>query len=165
LIKTRLQGRGEAAYKKEVINKAIGYHAFNTYAFALLYDKLKDHAFWKSRTLARILEFPLTDVYREGLDYFLPDAAGKGRILPFNRFAYPYNPPGIEMAFTVQTFREHYGGSHEDLIRLWLSRQMERTFDPGSGLMNRQTDDGVTLAARMYEAVRLMDYEFEADGA
>jgi hypothetical protein len=55
-----------------------------------------------------------------------------------NRFGYPYNPPGIEMAFTVQTFREHYGDGYEDLIRLWLSRQIERTLDPDTGLINRQ---------------------------
>ena len=165
LIKSRLPGRGEAAYMKEVINKAIGYHAFNTYAFGLLYENLKEHPFWKSRILARILKFPLTDLYRDGLDCFVSDAARKGRKLPFNRFGYPYNPPGIEMAFTMQTFRDHYGDGHEDLIRLWLSRQIDRTFDPDTGLMNRQTDDGVTLAARMYEAVRLMDYDFQPDRA
>jgi hypothetical protein len=163
LIKARLPGRGEAGYMKGVINKAIGYHAFNTYAFGLLHENLKEHAFWKSRVLARILDFPLTELYWDGLDYFVPDAARKGKRLPFNRFGYPYNPPGIEMAFTMQAFRGHYGDGYEDFIRQWLSRQIERTFDPHTGLMNRQTDDGVTLAARMYEAVRLMDYEFQPD--
>lgn len=160
-IKPILRRGGGAGYMGGVINKAVGYHAFNTYAFSLLYENLNDHAFWESDTLARILGFPLTDAYRGGIDYFVADSAGKGKTLPFNRFGYPYNPPGIEMAFTLQTFREHYGSKYEDLIRLWLSRQIERTYDTGTGLMNRQTDDAATLAARLYEAVRLEDYELE----
>ena len=162
-IKPRLQRRGEAGYMNVVMNKAIGYHAFNTYAFGLLFENLNDHAFWKSGTMARILEFPLTELYRDGLDCFVADTAGQGKRLPFNRFGYPYNPPGIEMAYTIQTFREHYGDGYEDLIRLWLSRQIERTFDPETGLMNRQTDDAATLAARLYEAVRLRDYELKLE--
>jgi hypothetical protein len=159
LIKTSLLRTGKAATSDETINKAIGYHAFNTYAFSLLYQQLKDHVFWKSETFSRILKFPLTDLYRAGVDHFVPDALGKGKVLPFNCFAYPYNPPGIELALTVQTFSERYGDGYEDLIQVWLGRQMERTFDADSGLMNRQTDDGATLAARLYEAVRLADYE------
>jgi hypothetical protein len=90
----------------------------------------------------------------------VPDAARKGKMLPFNRFGYPYNPPGIEVAFTIQTFKQHFGNEHEKLIGSWLNRQMDRTWDVDAGLMNRQTDDGATLAARMYEAVRLQEYEF-----
>jgi hypothetical protein len=63
---------------------------------------------------------------------------------------------------------ERYGDGYENLIRVWLARQMERTFDSDSGLMNRQADDGATLAARLYEAVRLGDYELKlekSDGA
>ena len=163
LIRTSLLRAGKAATTDGVINKAIGYHAFNTYAFSLLYQQLKNHVFWKSETFTRILNFPLTDLYRDGLDHFGPDVVGKGKLLPFNRFGYPYNPPGIEMAFTVQTLREHYGDRYEGLIREWLGRQIARTFDPDSGLMNRQTDDGATLAARLYEAVRLSDYELELE--
>ena len=161
LIKPRTQKREGPSCMDPVINKAIGYHAFNTYAFGLLRNGIEDHAFWNSEKFARILDFPLSDLYSEGLDYFSADPAHSGNMLPFNRFGYPYNPPGIEMAFTVQSFRPHYGEQSDSLISMWLSRQVERTFDAGSGLMNRQTDDEVTLAARMYEAVRLEDYSFQ----
>ena len=163
LIKAKLLEKEESSYMNEGINKAIGYHAFNTYGFCLLYQNTREHMFWKSGVFSRVLKFLLTDSYKEGLDYFVPDVARKGKMLPFNRFGYPYNPPGIEVAFTVQTFRDHYGDGYEKLIGMWLNRQMERTFDPDSGLMNRHTDDGVTLAVRMYEAVRLKDYEFESN--
>lgn len=160
LLKSKILERGKPAYMDPVINKAIGYHAFNTYAFGLLHNGFNDHAFWGSETFLRILEFPLTSLYSEGLEYFAADSAHSGKTLPFNRFGYPYNPPGIEMAFTVQSFLPHYGDQSDSLISTWLSRQAKRTFDSGSGLMSRQTDDEPTLAARMYEAVRLEDYSF-----
>ena len=160
LLKAQLLEKEKVSPMNEVINKAIGYHAFNTYGFGLLYQNTKDHGFWKSAVFFKILEFLLSDLYREGLGHFVPDVAGKGKMLPFNRFGYPYNPPGIEVAFTVQTFNEHFGNGYKKLIGMWLNRQMERTFDVDSGLMNRQTDDGATLAVRMYEAVRLSEYEF-----
>ena len=99
-------------------------------------------------------------MFRDGLNYFVADFAKKGKTLPFNRFGYSYNPPGIEVAFTVQTFKEHFGDGYEKLINEWLGRQVEKTYDPESKLMNKQTDDRVTSAARMYEAVRLEKYQF-----
>lgn len=157
-VKSQLLERGRPAYRDPAINKAIGYHAFNTYAFGLLQGTIKDHAFWDSETLSRILDFPLSSLYKDGLEYFAADPAhNSGKALPFNRFGYPYNPPGIEMAFTVQSFRAHYGDQSDSLIKMWLSRQVEKTCVPGSGLMNRQTDDALTLTARMYEAVRLKE--------
>ncbi len=161
LIKAQLLERGKAPYENEVINKAIGYHAFNTYGFSLLYSNTKDHCFWKSETFSKILDFLLTDLFKDGLNYFVADFAQKGKTLPFNRFGYSYNPPGIEVAFTVQTFKEHFGGGHEKLISEWLSRQVEKTYDPESKLLNKQTDDRVTSAARTYEAVRLKEYQLQ----
>ena len=161
LVKSQLLERGRPAWQDPVINKAIGYHAFNTYAFGLLHETLGAHDFWHSETCRKMLDFPLTDLYRDGLEYFAPDPAhSRARTLPFNRFGYPYNPPGLEMAYTAQCFRAHYGDQAGHLVRDWLARQVERTFDKATGLMNRQTDDPATLSVRMYEAVRLDDYDF-----
>ncbi len=160
VVKSMLFERRGFAWQDPVINKAIGYHAFNTYAFGMLRNAIEDHAFWGSETFARILDFPLTDVYRNGLEYFAPDPKHSGKALPFNRFGYPYNPPGIEMAYTVQCFRQHYGEKAGGLISNWLARQAEKTLDEVTGLMHLHTDDPPTLSARMYELVRLNDYKF-----
>jgi hypothetical protein len=146
-VKSLLLERGKPPYTNAVINKAIGYHAFNTYAFALIYLNKPDHRFWASETFSRMLDFLLTDVYREGLEYYAPDPAhANAKELPCNRFGYPYNPPGIEVAFTIQTFREHYGAGYKELAARWFNTQTEK---------KTGTDDEATLAARMYEAVRL----------
>jgi len=146
-VKSFLLERGKPPYTNKVINKAIGYHAFNTYAFAMIYQNMPDHRFWESETFSRVLKFLLTDLYRDGLQYYAPDPAHKqGKELPYNRFGYPYNPPGIEVAFTIQTFSEYFGEGYKELVASWLNMQKEEVM----------TDDEVTLAARMYEAVRLL---------
>lgn len=156
--------RGERS-RDPVINKAIGYHAFNTYAFALLFEGYKEHSFWRSEMFRKLLAFLATDLYRDGLEWFCPDPSGKGKSLPFNRFGYPYNPPGIEAAFTLQTFRDYCSPAPDrDMIASWLERQFRHTLQPASGLMTENTDDSATLSARLYEAVRLDDVELVVSG-
>jgi len=157
-IKSALTGHGQPVCADPVINKAIGYHAFNTYAFGMLHSNLADHPFWQSAKCARMLGFIQSDGYREGLEYFAADPAhSSARQLPFNRFGYAYNPPGIEVAFTIRTFSDHFGAGYAALMDAWLERQVEKTLDGNTGLMTRNTDDAATLSARIYEAVRLLD--------
>ncbi len=151
-------------FKDTVLNKAIGYHAFNTYAFALLNKTCPEHIFWNSDKFASILDFILEDEFRDGLGHFIADTSHQGQNLPFNRFGYPYNPPGIEVAFTMQTFNDHYSSSSQELIPLWLGMQLDKTYDLDAGLMRMNTDDPATLASRMYEATRLSNYEIKSIG-
>lgn len=147
-----------------VLNKAIGYHAFNTYAFGLLSESFPMHAFWSSERFRRLIGFLTTPEYRDGLEIFCGAGGGKGKALPFNRFGYAYNPPGIEVAFTVQSFGSFFGAEGPSLISEWMGRQLERTYDSQVGLMVRNTDDPSTLAARLYEAVRLEDHAILGSG-
>jgi len=155
--KVKRQNKSEL-YKNSVINKAIGYHAFNTYAFALLFQEYSTHSFWRSDTFFRILSFLQTDLYREGLEWFCPTPQGRGKELPFNKFGYSYNPPGIEVAYTMQIFKSYYSEISDQTIGLWLGRQFSKTLNAESMLMDILTDDEMTLSARLYEAVRLEDY-------
>ena len=160
IIKAKAIERGKIVYKDIKINKAIGYHAFNTYAFSLIFNNRPDHPFWSGETFSKILNFIQTGLYHEGLEHCAHDGVHE-TVLPVNRFGYPYNPPGIEVAFTVQTFSKYFEGNKEDLIAMWLGRQLNKTFDQPSGVMCKYTDDKTTLAARMYEAVRLDNWSID----
>jgi hypothetical protein len=140
------------------INKAIAYHAFNTYGFALLFEHTREHAFWSSRKFRKILRFLESDLYLRGLDCFLRDLEPDGVRLPFSKYGYAYNPPGIEVAYTVQSFPKHFRASPEAAAREWMNRQLAKTFNRDTGLMELNTDDPVTLAARIYELARLNNY-------
>lgn len=125
--------------------KSIGYQSFNLYALALLYDCLPDHEFWESERFQRTVDYVETDEYVRGL--------------LDNRFGYPYNPPGIEVPFALETFRTDV--RHRQ--RRWLSRQFDRCYDPGSTRLCRNTADPETLTARLYQATRLPDLEFSVE--
>jgi hypothetical protein len=121
--------------------KELGYHSFNLYAFALLHAAFTQHPIWDSPTFRSTLDYLDTREYRAGVDG--------------NPYAFPYNPPGFEVAFAKQTFCR----ASSDDIRWWIQRQVDFGYDPATELMTRGSSDPATAAARLYEAVRLRDVE------
>ncbi|OYR75475.1 hypothetical protein DJ84_23590 [Halorubrum ezzemoulense] len=113
---------------------------------ALLYESFPDHNFWTSDTFKRILSYVENPKYMDGLEN--------------NKFGFPYNPPGFEAAFALETFR---GKETRDLQRNWVGRQLKHTYDPDTERLSRNTPDAETLTARIYEATRLPDLALSQD--
>jgi hypothetical protein len=125
-----------------MVEKEIGYHAFNLCAFAILNEIFPDHPFWKTRKFFSILD------YINSIEFM------KGVVT--NRFAYPYNPPGFEIGYALQVFRKT-NSETEQSIRWWLNQQLIHSYDKNLNLLNMNTEDKHTLAARFYEVTRLHD--------
>lgn len=120
-------------------HKEAGYHAFNLYAFALLKRRFPVRPLWRSKQVQAAWRYAQTEEFRRSLED--------------NEFGYPYNPPGLEMTFALEVFAEKaHTRQHE-----WLSEQLRRSYDFESHLMNRGTEDPLTLSARLYEATRLSE--------
>ncbi len=128
---------------KQAAYKAVGYHAFNLYALALLKRQFPDHSFWRSAKFDAVWRYALSDAYEAEIED--------------NKFGYPYNPPGFEIAFALEVFADNARVEQER----WLSEQFRRCYDFESHLMNRGTEDPVTHAARLYEGTRLPDIRIE----
>ena len=122
--------------------KAVGYHTFNLYGFGLLKPRYGAHPFWRSRRFRTLWRHANSPAFKRSLES--------------NKYGYPYNPPGIEMAFALEVFGE---GNRRREQQEWMSEQMRRSYDPGTRMMSRGTLDPVTYAARLYEATRLPDME------
>lgn len=140
---------GHAYYhfsKRKLRLKSSGYHAFNLYAFSLYKNQLPDHPFWESRKFRKMLK--VTDTQR-----FHKEQVG-------NKYSYPYNPTGLEMAFVTETFEPEKKGK----VEYWLSKQIEFTGEHGESIMTRDSADKNTAKARIYEASRLRgDYKLEVN--
>jgi hypothetical protein len=162
VIKDTLRFIHGHAYTNTVINKAIAYHAFNTYGFSMLFQYSKDHPFWLSRKFKKILGFLESDLYIQGLDCFLTDNEPEGDVLPFSKYGYAYNPPGFEVAYTIQTFPEYFKVPVDEAASEWIDRQLKKTFNQDTGFMENNTDDPITLASRVYELSRLNNYTLMA---
>jgi len=146
--------------------KAIGYHAFHLYGFALLYKNIPDHSFWESGLFKKILLYPLRKGFEIELDNtFSGNTHGKippeDKTLIHNRYGYAYNPPGFEIAFALLTFKKFFPSSI-DIDRLasyWVSKQIDRCYNFKTKMMENNTEDPEILSARLYEATRLPNLE------
>ncbi len=123
---------------------AYGYHAFHTYGLAILKENLSDHKIWTSRLIQRGLNTLLTQKYKE--------------LVEISKYGLHYNPPGIEVAYTIQVFSDYFGVKSETHITKWLGWQFTNTWSETDSLMNKVDYDPVTYASRIYEACRLKNY-------
>jgi len=122
-------------------HRSVGYHSFNTYAFAILHGQTTSHSFWRTPRFQQTIDYLRSDAYSDTVDE--------------NKYAYGYNPTGFEVPFTLFVLGNYSRDDMLPLFTAWMSRQIERCHNPMTLQMDRNTDDRVTLTARMYELVRL----------
>jgi len=151
-----------------VKHKEIAYHSFNLYAYALIKDMRPDLELFKMDKFIRTLYYIRTNDYFSGLldtknennDKWTPPNLKK---LGHNRYGFAYNVSGFEAAFALWSFQDFFKDdpSFELMseVERWTSEQIKHCFDFKTGLMRLNTEDEMTLAARIYEATRLPDFE------
>ncbi len=127
----------------QAAHKEIGYHAFNMYAFSMLKRYMPGHSFWQSPKFIAALNFMNKEEFVRGLEN--------------NKYGYPYNPPGFEVALTIQECSSLVSFSKSP--EWWVGQQLRRCYDMDEKMMSRLTEDKETLSARLYEATRLKDME------
>jgi hypothetical protein len=145
-IKTILYPARVWTEKQKMRHKENGYQAFNLYAFSMLNQSIPDHILWKNKS------------FKSAVNYINnPDFINS---LEKNEFAYPYNPVGFEIAFTLETFSILFPFLHES-PEWWVNKQLGYCFDKNTKLMDKNTIDRRTLASRLYEATRLSNMIIE----
>ncbi|KAB1188441.1 MULTISPECIES: agl cluster protein AglQ [Haloferax] len=123
--------------QQQLAHKAVGYHSFNLYAFALLKKVYPEHEFWDGTQFKQMIGYLTSSEYWESVWD--------------NEYGPAYNPVGFEVPFVMETFGI---GSDEDRSR-WLTKQLANHYDAEAKQMDKNTEDAETLTARMYQAVRL----------
>lgn len=123
--------------RQYLVRKEIGYHSFNMYAFALIKQQYPDAAFWQNKKFQSALNYINSPQYIQGLEG--------------NKYGYPYNPPGFETSFALEVFYKDKQIQQET----WINKQLERNYNFSLNMMNLNTKDPATYAARLYEATRL----------
>ena len=119
----------------------IGYHAFNTYAFGLLFEALPSHPFWSSARFRKCATYLLREDYRLGLEN--------------SGYGYEYNPPGFEVTFSVSKLISNEEVDHIGTANYWLNQQFTRSYDPQTRMFSANCPDPETQSARLYEAMRI----------
>lgn len=130
-------------YRKYYYLKAVGYHAFNLYALSILKNSFNSFRLPEPISFERLFSPIQNDTFIRELDQ--------------SKYAYPYNPAGIEIAYSLQTFYPERSAQ----IKEWLHRQFLRTWNDKIHMMSKNAADPTTNAARIYQAARLRDYAIE----
>lgn len=136
-------------YKEE------GYHNFSVYAFAILHHYYPDHSFFQCAAFKRALAYCLDFQNSFALGFNDKTTDGTGVASKFdcdcNVFGFSYNSPAFEMPFIVREFSSFDFKSEIDEL---IERQIEINYDPDKHSFCRNTEDAITLDARVYEFVR-----------
>jgi len=123
--------------KNKLWHKSAGYHAFNLYAFGLFKSHLPNHHFWESNKFKKILS--VIDKKE-----FIEEQVN-------NKYSFPYNPTGFEIAFALETFKPE----NRDIIEWWIEEQFKQAKKVKTSKLPKKYIDELTLRARIYELTRL----------
>lgn len=126
----------------------IGYHAFHTYGLAMLKIVYPKHILWESK------------VVKESLNYLISDNYLKSVMT--SQYGIGYNPPGIEIAYSLDIFRQEISDIRanylcDNAILDVLRTQFIKTYDNDVNEMNNVLYDKDTYSARLYELCRMSD--------
>lgn len=119
---------------------AVGYHTFILYAFALF----KSQGFRLPVIMNKKLSKPLQKCRSRQFKKLIKD----------NKFSYPYNAAGIELAYIFDVYK-----FNQDDMTDFLRIQFESHYDKNNKLLKLNTLDPNTLSARLYEATRINNIE------
>jgi hypothetical protein len=135
--------------KPALLELSLGYQPFLLYGLAKLEDLFHELILSNDGTMA---------IVDSTIGYLTQDNPANYAIQ--NKFAWSYNPVGIEMAYILQVFGPHLKLTPKPSTEptTWLNLQFRNHFDEKKAQMQKKTDDPHTLAARLYEATRLRDY-------
>jgi hypothetical protein len=132
--------------RRDASRLAVGYHAFNLVALALLRGRHPGHPCWRDSRIALAVRFVRSAAYEAALET--------------NPFGYGYNPVGFEVPFGVNGLESMPVAEQAR----WASRQVARCYDVARHAMIRNSPDPATLAARLCEATRLPDLPLSLRG-
>lgn len=129
--------------QSRAFRRAVGYQAFNLYAFAMLRDRFPEHAIWNSIRLRQAVRYLAKSEFTAALDR--------------NPFGLPYNPVGFEIPFIAEHF-PHWLKESKILVNKLLYKQLELHWDPERAMLSKNTHDPETLTARIYELTRCVPH-------
>lgn len=124
-----------------------GYHSFHLYGLSMLKEQFSNHYTWERDYINRSLMYIFNENFRDS-------------VLK-SKYGINYNPPGLEIAYTLYTFKEKIKNYDVfDIMKEWLGYQFNKTYNYHDKLMNKVKYDPITYAARLYEATRLPNIKF-----
>ena len=131
------------SHSNERQRKELGYHSTVLAALSTLKRKFADHDVWEHDQIQASLSFIKNEMYRDQI---------KNQISEYGSML-----PGINHARILYAFED---ASPEEL-RPWIQADIDRTYDPDTGLLTRNAVDPVFQASSISAATELPDMEIQ----
>ena len=146
---------------KNMIYKEIGYHIFNVYAFAILYDNGIGMEFYNGEKFNKILKFTFSKELLNSLkeNNYTSDISNIptiSRNIKVNRYGFAYNAPGFELPYIYVIFKDKIDNYNKIDIDQIVNEQIRLTYDYNKRKFSNNTEDERTLTSRIYELVRYL---------
>lgn len=137
--------------------KENGYHLFNIYAFAIIYELGWDISFFKTSDFQKTLQYCFSDELYDWLEnkpysfdiYCMPKVKKKD----INIYGYSYNVPGFELPYIYKVFKDIIGNK-DKFVQNVIDKQIKYIYNEDSISFDRNNEDSGTLDARLYEYVK-----------
>lgn len=131
------------AHSDERRRKELGYHSTVLASLATLKRTFPSHDVWNHNQIRAALSFTETEAYRDQV---------KNRTSEYGSML-----PGINHAKIIHTFKD---ASPEEL-RPWIQLDIDRTYDPETGMLTRNAVDPVFQASSISTATDLPNVEIQ----
>lgn len=126
--------------KRKLRSKSIGYHHFNTYAFATLREFMPRHDFWESAHIASIVDVLHREVFQAAMLH--------------SKYGYPYNSPVFLIPYSLERLCGLSADSIVDAVESWKKGHMQYFGVAFGHNASARTPDPATFEARLYELTR-----------
>ena len=147
----------EKLSKPSMAYKEAGYHCFSLYGFAILAENgYAEHKFFETYDFKKSLKYVMSMNYVNQLtcsELTFDATKVKTKLnTKENIFAFAYNSPAFELHRVFNTFNAWDENSRR-IYDILCEKQLGLTFDNAIERFNKNTDDPVTLNARIYELI------------
>ena len=155
---------------KSMIYKENGYHLFNLYAFALIRNSGYNTPFFSTKKFIKSLNYSLSQTHVKELNngmhsndiskpkFFLDT------IPTINRYGFGYNAPGFEYPFVYHVFKDKFNDRNLYDPKEIFNKQISLTWDEEKKQLANETEDILTLNARVYELTRYLINDLKNGG-
>lgn len=141
---------------KDLKYKEEGYHMFNLYAFALIKELGFENHFFNTVFFCKMVDlafdYKLINNLMVNRDYSDLSHLKNNNRININRYGYGYNAPGFELPYIQKVLRPN----KTEISEIIFEQQLELTYDKAHCEFNANTDDPITLTARVYELARFL---------
>ena len=132
-----------------------GYHLFNLYSFALIYNCNPKYTIFESTKMKKALSYGLNIKKLNksfNIDKFLNTK--NNCLIKYNKYSYSYNSPAFEFPLIDYVFNN---GKNPDVYEILLDKQLKMTYNSDLKMFSRNNSDAATLTARIYELTRYLE--------